>query len=285
VSWIPQAETPELELLYIYTVLLAIDPVNSAFGNSEQFPPSNKVSCRLDAVIDSTMYPGSGGITLWRASQLARGRGRVLQTGYPALSAELPDGGWPVGALIDLLVQQAGVGELRLLRPALSVAGKRPIALLQPPHTPNGLGLGYIGLPLEQLLHVKTQSTADALWSAEQILRTGSCGGLIFWAQHVKASALRRLHLAAQASETLFVIVGPLAAAQDSSPALLRLALRPAADGLLVDIIKRRGPARVDPLSITLQPTPVLLSTRRRVARMPAIEADWKLRATEAAGA
>jgi len=58
--------------------------------------------------------------SLWRASQLARGRGRVVDTGYPALSAELPGGGWPVGALVDLLVQQPGVGELRLLRPALS---------------------------------------------------------------------------------------------------------------------------------------------------------------------
>ena len=123
------------------------------------------------------------------------------------------------------------------------------------------------------------------MWSAEQILRKGSCGALIFWAQHVKASALRRLHLAAQASETLFVIVGLLARAQDSSPALLRLALRPAEDGLLVDIIKRRGPARVDPLSITLQPTPVLLSTRRRVARMPVAEVEWRRRTVEAAGA
>jgi protein ImuA len=43
--------------------------------------------------------------SLWRASQLARGRGRVVDTGYPALSAELPGGGWPVGALVDLLVQ------------------------------------------------------------------------------------------------------------------------------------------------------------------------------------
>jgi protein ImuA len=190
-----------------------------------------------------------------------------------------------VGALVDLLIQQAGIGELRLLRPALSAAGLRPIALLQPPHTPYGLGLKYIGLPLERVIKVNAPSTADALWSAEQILRAGSCGALIFWAQHVKASALRRLHLAAQASESLFVMIGPLAAAQNSSPALLRLALRPAEDGLMVDIVKRRGPARVDPLSITLQPSPVLLSTRRRVARVPVEEVERRLRTVEVAGA
>jgi protein ImuA len=206
-------------------------------------------------------------LSLWRASQLARGRGRTVDTGYPALSAELPGGGWPVGALVDLLVQQAGVGELRLLRPALSTMVKRPVALLQPPHIPDGLGLSYIGLALEQVLLVKTQKTADALWSAEQILRAGSCGALLFWAQHVKSSSLRRLHLAAQSSETLFVMVRPLATTQDSSPAVLRLALRPAEEGLTVEIIKRRGPIGIEPITVGLQPTPVLLSSRPRVSR------------------
>ncbi|MFB9128564.1 hypothetical protein ACFFYR_37475 [Paraburkholderia dipogonis] len=77
-----------------------------------------------------------------------------MEMGYPALSAELPGGGWTVGALVDLLVQQAGAGELRLLRPALSAAGERPVAFVQSPHTPDGLGLSYIGLPIEQVLRV-----------------------------------------------------------------------------------------------------------------------------------
>ena len=131
--------------------------------------------------------------SLWRASQLARGRGRVVDMGYPALSAELPGGGWPVGALVDLLVQQAGLGELRLLRPALSALGKRPVALVQPPHVPDGLGLGYIGLPFERLLHLKTPTTAGALWSVEQVLRAGSCGALIYWASHLKLRITHKL--------------------------------------------------------------------------------------------
>lgn len=231
-------------VLYIYTVFFA--NMNSELSTPEVIHPS-----------------------LWRATQLARGRGRTVETGYPALSAELPGGGWPVGALVDLLVQQAGVGELRLLRAALSIMGKRSIALLQPPHTPDGLGLSHIGLSLDRILLIKTQNTADALWSAEQVLRAGSCGALLYWAQHMKSSSLRRLHLAAQSSETLFVMVRPLATAQNSSAALLRLALRPAAEGLTVDIIKRRGPTMPEPLSIELQPTPVLLSTRPRLPVQP----------------
>ena len=205
--------------------------------------------------------------SLWRASQLARSRGRVVDTGYPALSVELPGGGWPVGALVDLLVQQAGVGELRLLRPALSAGENRPVAFVQPPHTPHGLGLSYIGLSIERVLRVQATKTADALWSVEQILRAGSCAAVIFWTEYAKASSLRRLHLAAQSSETLFVMVRPLATAQDSSPALLRLTLRPPADGLTVDIVKRRGPTSAAPLSISLQPNPVLFSRHARLPR------------------
>jgi protein ImuA len=222
--------------------------------------------------------------SLWRASQLARGRGRVVETGYPALSAELPGGGWPVGALVDLLVQQAGVGELRLLRPALGVVGNRPVAFVQPPHQLDGLGLSYIGLPIGQVLCVKARKTADALWSAEQILRAGSCSALIFWAQYAQASSLRRLHLAAQSAQTLFVMVRPLAAAQDPSPALLRLALRPSAEGLTVDIVKRRGPSRAEPLSIALQPTPVLLSRHAPLSRRSSAEAAARGISTEMVG-
>ncbi|CAB3770675.1 translesion DNA synthesis-associated protein ImuA [Paraburkholderia solisilvae] len=204
---------------------------------------------------------------LWRASQLAHGRGKTVDTGFPVLSAELPGGGWPVGELVDLMVDQPGVGEMRLLQPAFSVLDERPIALIKPPHIPDGPGLNYIGLSLERLLQIKATKITDALWSAEQILQAGSCGAVLLWVQHAKASSLRRLHLAAQSSGTLFIMVRPLTAAQDASPALLRLSLRPSAEGLMVDIVKRRGPLRAAPLSISLQPTPVLYSRHARLSR------------------
>jgi cell division inhibitor SulA/protein ImuA len=204
---------------------------------------------------------------LWRGSQLARAYGKTIDTGYAALSAELPGGGWPLGTLVELLVQQAGVGEIRLLRPALSALAKRPVALVAPPHMPNALAFAYLGVPLEKLMLVRAEKTADALWSAEQILKTGSCGALVFWQQHVRPESLRRLHLAAQSSETLFLMVRPLASAADSSPATLRLGVRPAGDGIVVDVIKRRGPIRTETLSVTLQPSPILLSPYARVRR------------------
>jgi hypothetical protein len=156
---------------------------------------------------------------------------------------------------------------MRLLRPALSELSARPVVLLQPPHVPNALAFSYLGLPMNKLMRLRAPKTADALWCAERVLQAKTCGALVFWQQHIRAEALRRLHLAAQATETLLVLIRPLASAQDASPATLRLGVRPADGGLVVDVVKRRGPTRTEKLSVALQPSPILLSPYGRVRR------------------
>jgi protein ImuA len=204
------------------------------------------------AVAPEALHP-----SLWRASQLARAGVRCIDTGHATLSAQLPGGGWPTGTLVDLLLQQPGIGELRLLRPALAAVAARRIVLLQPPHPPQALALAALGVPPASVLWLRTERMADALWAAEQVLRSGSCGALLFWPgrerhNHLRGDSLRRLHLAAQGGETLFFMMRPLAAAQDASPAPLRLALRPQAGGIEIDFVKRRGPQRDAPLFLPL---------------------------------
>ncbi len=194
--------------------------------------------------------------SLWRASQLARSFARCVSTGHPALDNQLPGGGWPTGSMTDLHTQQPGVGELRLLAPALSAVADRQIAFLQPPHPPQALALAGMGIPPESALWLRADRTADALWAAEQVLRSGSCGALLFWQNQVRPESQRRLTLAAQEGETLFFMLRPLAAAQDPSPAPLRLALRPRAGGLEVGFVKRRGPQRDEPLFLPMQINP-----------------------------
>jgi protein ImuA len=193
--------------------------------------------------------------SLWLASQLAHSTTRCIDTGHAALSAQLPGGGWPTGTLIDLMLQQPGIGELRLLRPALVNAARRRIVLLQPPHPPQALALAAMGVAPSQLIWIRTTRSSDALWAAEQVLRSGSCGALLLWQNHARGETLRRLHLAAQSAETLFFMLRPLAAAQDSSPAPLRLSLRPAAGGMNIEFVKRRGPQRDAPLFLPLTPS------------------------------
>lgn len=202
---------------------------------------------------------------IWRASQLARSSARCIDTGFPALSSQLGGTGWPTGTLVDLMVQQPGIGELRLLAPALAQVASRKVVLLQPPHVPQAISLAGLGIPPESALWVKSKTSGDALWAAEQVLRSASCGALLFWANHVRPESLRRLHLAAQAGETLFFVLRPLHAVQDSSPAPLRLALRPAEDGIEIEFVKRRGPQREAPMFLPLTTyQPAMTPTRRR---------------------
>ncbi len=196
--------------------------------------------------------------SLWLASQLARSSGDCLNTGYPVLSAQLPGGGWPLGMMVDLLLPQHGVGELRLLRPALVAAGQqRSIVMVQPPHEPQALALAAQGIDPSQLVWIRSdkKNSGDVLWAAEQVLRSGCCGALLLWQNHVRSETLRRLHLAAQSGNTLFCMMRPLAAAQDASPAPLRLSVMPAPGGIEIGFVKRKGPQRDAPLFLPLTPS------------------------------
>lgn len=197
--------------------------------------------------------------SLWRGSQLARQHGKTVETGYANLSAELPGGGWPASSLIELLVQQPGVGEIRLLQPALKAVAKRPVVLIKPP-LPNVAGFAYIGIPTDKMMVLNAEKTADVLWSTEQVLKAGTCGAVLLWQQYIRAESLRRLSLHATSADTLLFVMRPLAAQQDSSPASLRLAIRPSADGVSIEIVKRKGPIGAGPFEVVLNPSPVLIS-------------------------
>lgn len=215
----------------------------------------------MPTLVSAARLPDGGLSSLphavWRADQMASGHCAVTATGHSLLDKELPNGGWPKASLIELMMEQPGIGEMRLLRPAFkAIAGKRRIALVQPPHLPHISAWANWGLPIDSLLWIQAGRSADALWSAEQILNNGSCGALVFWQSHLRTESLRRLHLAAQGSDTLFWLMRPLACMRDASPAPLRLALRPAADGLQIQIVKRRGPSRDDPLHLRMDDMP-----------------------------
>jgi protein ImuA len=62
---------------------------------------------------------------------------------------QLPGGGWPTGALTELLLQHSGIDELRLLDPALAKIASRRVVMLEPPHTPQAETFVALGLRSE----------------------------------------------------------------------------------------------------------------------------------------
>ncbi len=196
----------------------------------------------------SSSLPASLAGLVWRGAGMAAVCTGTTPSGYPLLDERLPGGGWPHRGLIDLLLQQSGIGEMRLLLPALQRLSGQRIALLQPPHLPQVASWRDWGLSPDRLLWIRAPRMADALWSAEQVLRNGSCGALLLWQGAMRSEALRRLQMAAQASDMLCWLLRPLAMADAASPAPLRLALRPHPEGLHIELLKRRGPQCTEPL-------------------------------------
>jgi hypothetical protein len=191
---------------------------------------------------------------VWRGHSLA-GAVPGVPTGFATLDAELPGGGWPAGALTELLVSAKGIGELGLLLPALAkltCAGKR-VVWLAPPYLPYAPALVAAGVDLPHLVVVRAAGRRDALWAAEQALRAGSCHALLAWLDRPSYPQLRRLAVAAEASQAFLALFRPPQAAAESSPACLRLALEPAEGGLRVEILKRRGAQAGKPLLLPVK--------------------------------
>lgn len=188
-------------------------------------------------------YPERIHPTLWRASQLAPGGLRRLPSGYSSLDEAL-GGGWPLGALIELLPEHAGIGEVHLLCPALAGLAdrRRPTLLLNPPYAPSMQCWAAWGLRPDDVVWVRTSSPRDATWAATQILHYQSCAALLCWAHATAYADLLQWHRLARRGSTLVVLYRPHDTAHQDSPAELRVALRAIPGGLRASFLKYPGP-------------------------------------------
>jgi hypothetical protein len=195
---------------------------------------------------------------LWRGDSLAR-TNDVIGSGFAALDAELPGGGWPQGTLTELLFDEEGIGELRLLAPALKrlAQGGDAIVLAGPPHIPYAPAFAGCGIDPGRVTVIDADGR-NCWWAAEQVLRANSAGALLFWPEAASDQRERRLQLAAQEGATLaFLFTGTARAAQPS-PAPLRIRLARAGKHLLIDVFKRRGGMMNKPLLLEVSVTPPL---------------------------
>ena len=202
-----------------------------------------------------------GAAAVWRADELARSPGRVLATGHTMLDLQLPGGGWPMGAMVEILQAQSGQNEWRLLLPALRNSPAGPVVLVGPPHVPFGPGLAAQGLDLQRLLWVTSAEPAARMWACEQALRCAPVAAVLAWLPQVRADQLRRLQLAAAQYSKLLFVMRSVQAQGESSPAVLRLLLAPPTpaasepvDALCVHILKRRGPPLDQPVMLPARP-------------------------------
>jgi cell division inhibitor SulA len=182
-----------------------------------------------------------------------RGRSRAtmetLSTGFDALDAGLPGGGWPRHGLVEILTPRPGVGELYLLLPVIAALSRttpaRWCTWVSPPHQPFAPALQAHGAALDRMLIVRSHLP---LWAMEQALRSGACEIALAWLPRVSPNAVRRLQLAAEQGRALGVLYRSQRFANVASPAMLRVMLDPLTDadrhGARVRLLKSRGGSR-----------------------------------------
>jgi hypothetical protein len=112
------------------------------------------------------------------------------------------------------------------------------VVLIAPPYLPYPHAWLQAGVDLGRLslMQVKGQ---DVLWTAEQCLRSGSCGAVLCWPGRADDRALRRLQVAAETGQTLAFAFRHQREAVNASPAALRLVLEGTPQQLRV--LKCRG--------------------------------------------
>ena len=210
---------------------------------------------------------------LWRADDLAQAacRDATVTSGFAALDAELPGGGWPQGQLIELLLDSPGIGELSLLAPALAHCTQdaracvwvlpceraAPAALPTLPYPP---ALAAAGVDLAHALFVQPETPREAFWTIEQSLRAAHLGALVGWLPHTTSSregefrAMRRLQLLASRQQAPVFLLRDARALHAPSPAALRLQLAARDGGLAVTLLKRRGRPLLEPVALQVHP-------------------------------
>ena len=185
---------------------------------------------------------------LWRADQIGSPVADVAATpsGFEILDAQLPGNGWPRAGLMELMLSTAGIGELKLLAPALAALSRaaRWVAWINPPFIPYAPALEAHGIDIRKMLLVHPKRHEEALWAMEQASKSGTCSAVLGWLdeRRLTPTATRRLQLAARQGRTLGCLFRPESAADGASMAELRLKLAAAPRGRLdVSIMKRRG--------------------------------------------
>ena len=155
----------------------------------------------------------------------------TLASGYAELDKLLSRGGWPLNTTTELGLAQPGIGEFRLLTPALRELQNKQhgsIIMVAPPLLPFAPALIKEQLDTSRLTVVQTNTLTDTLWATEQALLSECCAAVISWVGNAPLDnrQLRRLQLAAEQSHTWNVLFRDSERLKQASASGLRIHLK-----------------------------------------------------------
>lgn len=176
---------------------------------------------------------------LWQGSQ-QKVYTETQPSGYIELDEQL-NGGFPTHGVIEINSPLA-IGELLLLTPYIKENGQNLLSVfINPPGHINSEYFTQQGMDLDKLILLFPKTEQEALWAAEQCLKSGCCGSVLLWHPSLEVHQARRLQVASETGQCLHFLFKTEQKSQMTLPISLSLTLQAEQNGLHVAINKRKG--------------------------------------------
>ncbi|WP_448212865.1 translesion DNA synthesis-associated protein ImuA [Colwellia sp. MEBiC06753] len=128
----------------------------------------------------------------------------VCASGYPELDSKI-GGGIPETGVVEIRTAN-GIGELRVFLPYLQQQQhKGLLVFIAPPAMIGSEFLRHNQINIDNVL-LLTPQPSEALWCAEQCLKSGCCASVVLWHQSFEVFQVRRLNLAAEQGQASLLI-------------------------------------------------------------------------------
>ena len=170
-----------------------------------------------------------------------------MPTEWPELDGVLPGGGIRRGSLVELLDERAGCGTETiaavLTRTVCQIPGVVVVVDRDGEFYPPALAAWGIGF--DRQIVVRAENDADAVWAADQALRSWAAVAVWLWTDRLTQPDYRRLQLSAMEGGAIGVLFRVARAGGQPTGADLQLAVEPRPSGrgrmLHVEVTRCRG--------------------------------------------
>ncbi|MDO6566452.1 translesion DNA synthesis-associated protein ImuA [Alteromonas sp. 1_MG-2023] len=150
-----------------------------------------------------------------------------------------------------------GIGEITLFKQVLAAPRTHKLRVfIKPPAQLQAPWLSALGLTLDQIIVVLPKTDKEALWAAEQCLKSTACHCVLLWNNTMDAKAARRLQVAASHNDSLCLLFTSPDQQAISFPISLDLNLQIRDSKLMVNIVKQRHGWPVSNIEISHSWTP-----------------------------
>ena len=167
----------------------------------------------------------------------------VTPTGIDGLDGLLPGGGWPRGGLVELIVPDEYTDVISLVMPALVRLSRqgRWIAMVSPPCQTRTRLFTCADINPARVLQVNPHPGRSALWTAESMLQSGTCGVVLAWPNCNTELMDKRLQKAAANGKALGILIRYEGLSVPPSGVDVRLKVDVGAEGKAVYLVDSQG--------------------------------------------